>query len=285
MIPLIPLLVDTDVVAINSEALNIVHEWGVVVFQESGEVLCNGPWDLAADYSDYYEVEAEAPVVWIHGAPFSGCFTVYTGEQNISFVYPEPARTNTGYVQWEISGDHFTTEREEEQVLYRGPFAWGIDFWRAVPSLHLSHYNTRAEDNFLYYECSVNRTFAELFLTRDEEGNPEFNGDLVTEGLMFQGNTQYLITVRNGNLIPLNMIVNPDLAAETFCRWGNSRMKSSEISALWETWKPVLEDQDATWFVFPIPEEYHHLISTIELTTDLHTEVEYVRLFLGAVKL
>ena len=283
MIPLIPLLVDTDVVAINSDAMNVVHEWGVVVFQESGDVLCNGPWE-PGEYSEYVQ-EAEAPVIWIHGSPFSGSLAVHTGEQSITYTYPEPAQNAPGVTRWDISANHFLTEMEEERTLYQGPFYWGIDFWRAVPSLHLSHYNTEVEENFLYYECTVGPEFSELFFLRDSEGDFTFNNDLITEGLQFAMGTQYLMVIRNGTLIPLNMTVNPELAQETICRWADSRLNSTEITALWETWRPVLENDEENWFIFPIPEEYHNLISTIELTTDSGSEVEYERLFLGAVKI
>lgn len=277
MIPLIPMLTDTDICIDPGQVINLVHEWGVVVFERSGEVHSGLP--LAEPvYTDTPDV-AYAPVVWIHGVPFSGTLTV-NAEDLITYTWPAPDRTADGSAEWDITGSCFTTQ-EQTCVPAGMPFIWGVDFYKNVQSLVLTGKSGWCS-NFIYYDCTVDRQLSEVFFETLDTDAALFT-PLVTEGLYFQGDDQYLIDISGDRLIPLNMTVNTELAAETFCRWAGPGMKSSEIDALWETWSPILTGADQGWLVFPIPEEYHNMISSLTLETGGGT-VEYERFYLGAVR-
>jgi len=290
MIPLIPFLVDTVVAYDDPGTLSIVHEWGVVVFQENSILLCGGPWP-ETDYPD--DMCAEAPVVWIHGEPFSGTFKVtLPRNENFTFMYPEPSSSAEGIMEWSFSAGMVETVEESlppsEQSVYYGPFDWALPSWRSVPSLPLVFENGTTE-NFLYYECTVNWEFTDHFFRWGTHGNPVFLPEAVSEALLFTPGGVFPVQPGEEEFVAMDLPMagetSPDFAVETFCRWADSRMKSEEISALWETWRPELTEGDSYWLVFPIPAGYHHEISTIELITDLGGTVAYERLFLGAVRL
>jgi len=286
---MIALLTDTAVAYTDSDALNFVHEWGVVVFEQSGPLVCGGPWnELAPDIND---VCAEAPVVWIHGEPFSGTFTVELPEtETFTMIYPDPDDNQTVKIAWEISGG-LSVEQSAEEIApaYSGPFSWSTEYWRDVPSLPLHQESSGFSDNFLYYECTVNRDFTFNFFQWGLTGNPVFAGNSVTEALYFTPNGAFPVTVPRAEFIPqavpMGGEISPDVVPETFCRWADSRLKSSEITALWETWRPVFCEEDSYWLVFPIPGEFYGDISSILLESDANTDVEYERFFMGAVKL
>ncbi len=299
MIPIVAMLVDTSIAYEGSSAENFVHEWGVVVFDETHDpLICGSPWNDAEMYNDM-DMCAEAPVVWIHGEPFYGTFTVKVGTgETFTTIYPDPDVLENETAEWNLSSVSGNTgfeetermvEKVEQPGMYNGPFAWATEYWRAVPSLSLYNQNTGITENFLYYECTVNSGFADNFLEWNPDRLPVFTGDEIVEGLFF---TPYGVTpveIREDEFIPFDFSMggelDPQLIPETFCRWAGSRFKTSEITALWETWKPAFTEEGSFWLVFPIPEEYNSEISTIHLETSDDREVEYERLFLGAVKL
>lgn len=291
MIPLIPFLIDTSMVYEDPETLNMVHEWGVVVFEQTGSLLCGGPWPEPL-YPD--DACAEAPVIWIHGEPFSGTFTVTLPENEaLTFVYPQPSLLSEGRAEWNIAAGIPESFEETlppyEQSIYYGPFSWALDSWRAVPSLPLFIGGAGVTEKFLYYECTVHPDFTDNFFHWEASGNPAFSPGAVTEALYFTPNGIFLVEPGTGEFIPLDMPMggetDPEFAPEVFCGWADSRLKSTEITALWETWRPELTEEGSYWLVFPIPAEYHEEISTIHLATDTWGTQAYERLFLGAVKL
>ena len=289
MIPMIAMLVDTAVFHDESAAVNFVHEWGVVVFEENVDpVICGSPWNEAAMF-DYSDACAEAPVVWIHGEPFEGTFTVEVGsDETITMIYPEPDDLAEGGASWEISASTLITSTVEESILYEGPFWWAADYWRDVPSLPLLQKNTGITENFLYYECTVSSTFAENFFHWNSEGTPVFSGVPVDDALAFTPYGVVQVALRQDNFVPndfpITGITTPEQVLDTFCRWADSKLKTSEITALWETWMPAFTEEGQYWLVFPIPEEYNNSISTIHLETYDQRAIEYQRLFLGAVR-
>jgi len=83
----------------------------------------------------------------------------------------------------------------------------------------------------------------------------------------------------------LTGVADTELVPNTFVRWAGQGLTSPEIAALWDTWKPAFTEEGSYWLVFPVPEEFNNGISTISLDTSDHREVEYERLFLGAIRL
>lgn len=291
MIPIIVLMVNTAVYHDEGSTLNFVHEWGVVVFVENQPMICGSPWNESAQRPDFpIEMVVEAPVIWIHGEPFEGTFTVETvNGETITMIYPEPDVLTEETANWEISASSVIQANIEESILYEGPFAWAADFWRDVPSLPLLQKNTGITENFLYYECTVGQNFTGNFFNWSQDGNPVFTGTSVKEALLFTPYGAIPVTVHQDEFIPcdfpLGGEIDPQLAPDTFYRWANAKLEPSEITALWETWQPSFTEENSYWLVFPIPEEFNNEISTIHLETSDQRNVEYERLFLGAVRL
>lgn len=287
MFPLIPLLVDTVIAIDNPNALHIAHEWGVVVFEQSGSVYCGGPGHL--EWMVPGDACAEAPVVWIHGEPFQGAFSVSVPPgESLIFTHPQPTVYSTDKARWEISAGQQEVI-EETPIPYSGPYQWALESWRSVPSLPLTVLATGEVEKFLYYECTVNSELTENLFHWGATGNPVVDHNLIPEALYFSPWGVFPVDLTGEEFIPVDLLLPaetaPDLVEETFCRWGDSMLKSSEITALWETWQPVLSEEGSYWLVFPIPEVFHVMISSISLETGRYGDVEYHRLFLGAVEL
>ncbi|MCK5034794.1 MAG: hypothetical protein KAS73_02795 [Candidatus Sabulitectum sp.] len=282
------LIIAAGIASEGSETWNSVHEWGVVVFEEASIQKCGGAWKDTGLYPDYVpaEMEAYAPVVWIHGDPFvDAVFAVSTGDQRITFTYPIPDRTDPGMVEWDISTGHDTLQSN----FYEGPFGWAIDYWRNVQSIPLFQESSGITEGFLYYECTVSYEFTDNFFRWSQSGNPVFTGDEIKDALFFTPYGVIPVTIHQDEFIPtdfpLGGEINPQMAPDTFHSWADSLLEPSEIIALWETWKPVFSEESTYWLVFPIPEEYYNEISTIRLDFQEERNVEYERFFLGAVKL
>ena len=269
-------------------ARNEVHEWGVVVFEEPAFNVCGGTWKNPDLYPDYEpaEMEAHAPVIWIHGEPFSeAAFIVSTGEQSVTFTYPIPDRASPGMAEWDIEAGLAPAESNP----YEGPFAWAIDHWRGVQSIPLYQESSGITDGFLYYECTVSQEFTDNFFYWSNEGNPVFTGTTVENALFFTPYGVIPVQVHQSEFVPrvfpLGGEINPDQPQDTFHAWADSVLIPSEITALWETWEPVFTEEGSYWLVFHIPEEYCEQISSISIVFPEERSVEYERFFLGAVKL
>lgn len=288
---------------VQSDVQNEVHEWGIVVFEENSPLMCGESWQNIYLYPDYVLVEAcaEAPVVWIYGEPFENAtFKVTTGEQSITLTYPAPDRTALGLAEWDISAEasaeivmenieETPMEQEETADIYDGPFWWAMDSWREVQSLSLYQEYTGITENFLYYECAVHPEFTDNFFEWGSNGNPVFPGAEIQEALYFTPGGVFSVSVPTAEFSPLTIPmlsgISTNTLLDTFSAWGRSNLEPAEISALWETWKPVFTEEDSYWLVFPIPEQYYNSISTISLEMPESRLIEYDRLFLGAVKL
>ena len=287
---MIALLVGTGDYHEESSALSFVHEWGVVVFEQDVPIICGSPWNEPAMYYNP-DMCAEAPVVWIHGEPFtSGTFTVRVGNsETLTTLYPDPDILMVNEVAWNISAGNDLERSIEEVIPYSGPFSWAMDYWRDVPSLPLYQDNTGITEKFLYYECTVNSEFTFNFFNWNFSGNPIFTGTTVQEALYFTPYGVFPVSITDEEFIPLDIPMggetDPELAPDTFSRWADSRLMSSEIRALWETWKPAFTEEGFYWLVFPIPVKYNNEISTIRLETSDRRDVEYERFYLGAVRL
>jgi hypothetical protein len=289
MIPLIPVLLAVAAAVPGSEAPNSVHEWGVVVFNQTGALFCDSPWQYSVNYPGTPSVETYAPVVWFYGEPFTGTFSVSVDEgQIVGFAFPTPDRMETSRAEWKISGFESTGEEDTScyrSIYYNGPFEWAAAFWRSVPSLQLSLETSGMFENFLYYDCTVAPEFTKHFFTWDSLGNPVFESYPLEDALYFSGNDiPDPVIWRNGAFIPLNAESRPYMARSIFSEWADSKLNNAEISALWETWQPVFTEEGSNWLVFPIPEEFYDEISTIALSTVTGSEVDYHRFYLGAVR-
>ena len=287
------LLVLTGIVP--NQVQNEVHEWGVVVFEENVLLMCGESWQDIEYYPDYFdndEMCAEAPVVWIHGEPFDNAtFIVDTNEENITLYYPEPNSVSTTNIKWEISASNQNFEESEETVAtYDGPFYWAMDSWREVNSLVLNSQTQARTENFLYYECTVNRDFTDNFFTWSDDGLPIFEESDIPNALYFSPSGVFEISTLDGKVLPfslpfsVNSLSTNDIL-NTFSYWGRSNFEMSEIEALWETWEPAFTDSGSSWLVFPIAPEHHNTISTISLITSPYRLISYERLYLGAVEL
>ncbi len=267
-------------------AVNSVHEWGVVVFEENKvPSICGGPWDNSVEYTEY-EAEAEAPVVWIYGDPFQGTFSVTLGDsETITSVYPAPDLFDGNSAQWEV----VTTTGVEESLPYTGPYSWAMEYWETVPSLLLYNSYSGSTVNFLYYECTVDRDFIQELFQWSSNGNPVFTGELVQEALLFTPYGYATVAVTGEELVLRDFSptqkINTELILNTFIRWADQGLTPLEIATLWDTWKPAFTEEDSYWLVFPVPEEYNNGISRISLETSDHREIQYERLFLGAIRL
>ncbi|MCD6589050.1 MAG: hypothetical protein J7K88_10925, partial [Candidatus Fermentibacteraceae bacterium] len=187
--------------------------------------------------------------------------------------------------QWEV----VTTTGVEESLPYTGPYSWAMEYWETVPSLLLYNSYSGATVNFLYYECTVDRDFIQELFQWSSNGNPVFTGDLIRDALFFTPYGVIPVDIEQNEFVPRDFPIggeiDPELVPNTFTAWAGAGMLPSEIAALWNTWKPALTEEGSYWIVFPVPKEYNNGISTISLETSDLREVEYQRLFLGAIRL
>jgi hypothetical protein len=70
------------------------------------------------------------------------------------------------------------------------------------------------------------------------------------------------------------------------CHWAHNGLKSTEIAALWNTWKPLLrtrcELEGQTLMLFPLSNEQEEMVSQIRFVpTENGLLVNYDRLLLG----
>jgi len=282
------ILIGSGIASDAPEDWNSVHEWGVVVFEETSIQKCGGMWKNLELYPDYEPElgEVRAPVVWIHGDPFlNATFAVFAGDQSITFTYPVPDRTDSGVVEWDIS----TGQGPVPSNFYEGPFGWAIDYWRNVQSIPLYQESSGVTEGFLYYECTVGYEFTANFFDWSQSGNPVFTGAVIKDALFFTPYGAIPVTIHQDEFFPtdfpLGGEIDPQIVPDSFYSWADRRLEPSEITALWETWKPVFSEEDTYWLVFPIPEEYYNQISRIRLDFQEERNVEYERFFLGAVEL
>lgn len=308
MIPLlIPFLLDTLVVPPPQSHDIFVHEWGVVVFSSDGAFVTGAPDEERA--FPFGPVLVDAPVVWIHGAPFrDGVFTVTANQGLLTVLHPDP-RSEDEYApdraSWRISSPppRPMTERPEHPSDVDVPFAWAMDYWRDVPSRDLYSAETGEYlGNFLYYESSIPR-----WQPPENVHDPmTLAGHYSPEGLAIGTGTEPAVE-------RIRLVLLPDGTGSTgmdgsledrevrniLCGWAAGGLKSSEVDALWNTWKPFFQNGSFTsgesadrrgreerWILFPLPPDEVERISSIDL--EIHDDglmqVHYTRFFLGLVR-
>lgn len=315
MIPLLlPFLTDTVMVPPPDFEDIFVNEWGVVVFTSSGTTVAGAPdeeGNLCLGREPFGPLLVDAPVIWIHGAFFAeATFTVKANQGELTAVYPEPDTVDDRHFRtvasWNISAPPPAPllERPEPPDTEGVPFAWAMPFWRGVPSRDI--YSSSSGEylgNFLYYEAGI-----PLWEAPDDIMDPEvLAGYYATEGLAVTVTTGEEPVVERVQLVPLpdgTGGINPreqlddEQVCGVFCDWSAGNLKSTEIAALWNTWKPFFQTEivcdvitadrrglDERWILFPLPWDEVEKISSIHLDIERSDRtVHYNRLFLGLVR-
>ncbi len=311
MIPLLfPFLADTVIAPPMDYSEVFVNEWGVVVFTAGGTTVAGAPGEdggLEFGREPFGPLLVDAPVIWIHGAFFQDAtLTVKAVQGELTALYPEPHSVeDESYpveAEWRISSPPPVplTERPTPPEPGDLPFAWAMPLWRDVPSRDLFDHETGDYlGNFLYYEAGI------LFWNPpDDIYDPEIlAGHYSPEGLAITVGDEP--QVRRHTLVPLpggsssaDQLAD-DEVLEVICGWAGGRLKSQEIEALWNTWKPFFQTESACdelaydrrgegelWMLFPLPWDEVEKISTLELVIHGRPDlmVSYNRMFLGLVR-
>jgi hypothetical protein len=304
MIPLFfAALVDTVVAPGDYETVHI-HEWGVVLFSEDGADVTgvyDSPDDFYIDGYDYGHYCVEAPVVWFHGTPCSGTFTVRTPEGWLTELYPVPddigsvapelpVRPAEASWYFTVGGAEPSSERMREWDSSGLSWGWAAGYWRNVPAEYLYRESDGFCDRFIYYECGLPLQWNEIFTGVDE--GIVFRDGFTGEGIVFVSGSMpgYAMVSIEDELIvpPMEEFVpaGPDSMKAILGRWAEWKLKPEEIDALWYTWESAMYTLPGTWLLFPIPAEDVNRISTIEfIPDDCFVGVRYQRLFLGLVRI
>jgi len=310
-------LADTVIVPVNAEMV-LVHEWGVVEIEAYTSLASGAP--AGPELPLYYDIDycVEAPVVWFHGADFTGQLTVTSPQGHLTVTYPEPDMVETDLTGmptsavWMFEGRSVLLPEEmsvlvegipqiEEETLPEGErspempqthFDWAMDIWRTSPSLILTGSVNDWKEGFIYYESQVDDLF----------GSPPDGADIdwlvrdldIPAMIFLSGPEAYSLMCPaqiSGDLpSPPEedyMPYNRSALLEMLCSWGGGGFKSEEIAALVDTWERKLTTvpYGQTVVLFPIPGSYYDAISTLSLDTDQGFEVSYKRLFLGLIVL
>ncbi len=298
MLPILfPFLADT-VMPPEDFTMIRVHEWGVVTFSSSGTTATGAPEDTYG-FDPFGMVLVDAPVVWFHGAPFTGTFTARAEMGFISAAYPEPRGKPQDAAPiaavWRIEGRMPRPfEKVPSPVVPENtPFAWAMEHWRDVPCLDLYGDDGGYLDRFLYYETAIPDGFHARMNTVVENGI-QLAGFFSPEGLILETGPEP--AVNEFRIVPLpgreenaRLPLERDGVLAKLCGWAGGNLKSQEIEALWNTWEPFFMERPRgeRWLLFPLPPATVGQISTISLIPESPGvgDVEYHRLFLGLVRL
>ncbi len=320
MLPLLlPFLLDTVIAPPMDYEDLFVNEWGIVVFNSTGADVASSPdenGNVPFVLEPFQrELMVDAPVIWIHGAYFEDAtLTVKAVQGSLTTIFPAPdasfGQDSLMAVSWDIAANPPVTRRERpELIIPQGtPFGWAMGFWRDVPSLDL--YSAETDDymaNFLYYEMRI-----PVWETPDGISDAKvFAGYYSPEGLLITTGDEptveriQLIPLPDGSGSPPGQIGNlsSEDIDEVICGWAAGNLKSEEISAIWQTWKPFFnrsnlpasEDEsiqdrlgtEEKWILFPLPWDVVEEISTINLDVhdSVNRQITYNRLFLGLVRI
>lgn len=314
MIPLLfPFIADTVIAPPPDFEDVFVNEWGVVVFTSDGATVAGAPDEDGGLYfgrQPYGELMVDAPVIWIHGAFFQeATLTVSANQGELTALYPAPDRTDgDDFVRkatWRISAPppEPLQQRPEAPEADEIPFSWAMHFWRDVPSRDLFRAETDEYlGNFLYYEAGI------LFWNAPDgiydagtlAGYYSPEGLAITTGGEPMIERIQLVPLPDGTGgTPSREPLDDDDVCEAICDWAGGNLKSQEIEALWNTWKPFFQTETACdeltadrrgqgerWILFPLPWDEVERISTIhlEIEDSSYRTIHYNRLFLGLVR-
>ncbi len=315
MLPLLfPFIADTVIAPLPDYTDLFVNEWGVVVFTSEGTTIAGAPdenGNVRFGRQVFGELLVDAPVIWIHGAFFEDAtLTVKSLQGYLTTLFPEPDATLGNerplVASWNISAPPPLPRRERPELVIPPdtPFGWAMGFWRDVPSLDLFSAGTgEYMANFLYYEAGI--PYWELpdaiFDAKILAGYYAPDGLLITAGHDPRVERIQLIPLPDGSGTPAGMTdpLSDDDICAIICDWAGGNLKSEEITALWQTWKPFFEilsiddeyvldriGSDEQWILFPLPWDVVEEISTIHLEVHdtIDRNITYNRLFLGLVR-
>lgn len=292
---MIPLILCINMIASNavsSEDVVGIHEWGVILLDESylyARGCPDGYIDEFGYFQEYPSAQVTAPVVYFHGAECRGDLTIVVPNGDFTLTDPSPDtlyqdsdNSRTGI--WKdlvISQDEFTESTVGS--ITRAPqwnncFSWAVPLWRSNPANIVHHPGSEHEDKFIYYESSM--------------ADPAmFMGDCYNysgEALLFFAEDGQMVCVRYS--VPMET----DATGETLSSmqimavlsgWASGELLPEEIRGLWETWEPLLrtrcERENLTMLLFPFNEQQVSMVSRIEFECNRELQVEYSRLLLG----
>ncbi len=305
MLPLLfPFMVDTVEIPPPDFYDLFVNEWGVVIFNIEGTTVAGAPdehGNIHGSRQLYGDLAVDAPVIWIHGGFFEDAtLTVKIPQGSLTALFPEPDATSgdeiTVAASWNLSARSSVPagERPLPDVPPETPFAWAMKYWQKVPSMEL--YFPASEEyrsNFLYYEIDIPfwNPPEGIYEAKTLAGYYAPDGLLITAGNNPEVKRIQLIPLPDGSGIPANAAgeLDDEAICTIICDWGGNNLKSEEISALWQTWKPFFSAgsiDDEQWILFPLPwdavDEYSTLF--LEVHDDVDREITYNRLFLGLVR-
>jgi hypothetical protein len=279
-----------------------VHEWGVVLYSADSVTAAGSP-----GYDPFGAVCVDAPVVYFHGAAFTGDVTVCS-IGDIFSVYPEPDATGGillgdlgglgSAVRWEdLSADPGNSVDRISRMATDGllipGFGWAMDYWRVPEASWLTRRSDSFRDRFLYYEVELTRVGFPLPLEAyAPTGTPE--AEISHEVLVFSRGENGVVALVHGavsDVLTADESMPVDLpwqsvpeAFETIRGWAGGLLTGEEIQALWATWEPYLlygDWQGDSLLIFPVPQPLIERISTLMVAPDQDIPVTISRFFLG----
>ena len=293
-------LMDT-VVAPPVEGYVEVHEWGAVTFTQENVIFGadpgTDPHAAPIPPDQWEEPLARAPVVYFHGEPFSGTFTVNVAAGSFIELYPVPGSLMdtspmpeypSGTAMWNITMAGPYSEEGgmpgRERALTSCVTPELLEIWREPPAM-LLQFEDGSSEKFVYYECRLNSpadsAYYPVLMTGDGPAlDPEWEGEI-------------LRCVRTGESVALELdseeateALEPSDVHQLLCDWSGGHMKSQELQAMWRTWEDWVlggEWSGDTLEIFTLPGSTVEGISSISLETDEYMLVEYRRFFLGMI--
>jgi len=274
-----------------------IHEWGVIEMDEQYLQVRGCPDGYIDEFGyvqEYPMAEVTAPVVYFYGADCSGTFSVRIRDGSFTLLLPYPdsitheADAEECYTAaWEhltiTSSEPLGDATTEATSVTRGPeyedcFTWAVPLWRMVPANRIRYPSAGYDDVFIYYESVMN--------------DPSmFIGDYynhVGEVLIFSSEGGEMVCEHT--TVP----VESDAIRETLSdveimavlyTWGGGGMYAEEITALWQTWKPLLktrcEIENLTLMLFPLTERQVSMVSTLSFVPVSNIMIQFDRLLLG----
>ncbi|MBN2585749.1 MAG: hypothetical protein JXA64_04285 [Candidatus Fermentibacteraceae bacterium] len=297
MLQLICCLLANAVCAEFSDDIVYVHEWGVILLDGSYLRAAGCPGGYIDEYGCFQEypmAEVTAPVVYFYGGECFGDFTVSTGAGSFTLMDPPPdtlvSRSDPERMEmavWEgIIVKHEDPEaRQSSEAAIMPPagqwmdcFSWAAPFWRLPPANLIFHPASGYNDEFIYYESSIDDP--EMFLGEYYD----YSG----EALVFLADDGEMVCVKMtvpGECDASGRTLSDLEILTVIGSWGNGGMLPEEVYGLWRTWKPLLktrcEGECLILMLFPLTDRQENTVSHLSFVPVENLRVEYERLLLG----
>ncbi len=275
-----------------------VHEWGVVVFGEyKAAVVAVPDTGLSSFIADpdlrIEPISVEAPVIFFHGAEFSGDFVVEVFNGSIFEIYPVDGMTSSwNTIRWSDIQVFNPEEGTEYPDILPVDFLLPYEVVRSWRTLECNSVRTSGgiNEGFLYYECFLDTQefmkYPQLLATG--EGLPE-GVDKVLIFLEPYGDYSEMYLVDPESIfIPVeteeSSVYDRSWMMETLSSWNTVGLYPGELELLWETWEAYVTEplwEGDALVVFPLSREMINRISSLEVLPDGEMEITYGRFFLG----